>query len=238
MIKHILTLFSVPLLALVSFSSHALENDIHAVNQAHSEIYNLVTEHVKQKIDQKIFEPEIKLRNLSHTLKLAKCQQALIIKDRNPNKIVGRMTFGVSCLQPKWQLYLPVAVTGKRPAVINTKGILKLAVIKSEDVESVLLPYKKVPKGSIINTETAIGMRAKKGIPPNSILKIRDFQAPYWVFKNREVTVVTRIGSIQVKTKGVALEDGVEQAQVAIKNISSNKVIKGIVIAPNTVEVP
>ena len=236
--KHILTLLSISLLMLASLNSQAAEAITSSQKQAHSEIYELVTEYLKQKIDQQLFEPEINLRKTSSTLKLPKCQEALTIKDRNPNKTVGRMTIGVSCSQPKWQLYIPATISGKLPAVISTKGILKLAVIKTEDVETVLLPYKKIPKGSMVNVATVIGMRAMKAIAPNDILRIRDLQAPYWVFKNQEVTLITHIGSIEVKTKGISLENGVEQAQVAIQNTSSKKVVKGIVIAPNTVLVP
>ena len=232
-------------LLLTSFGASAQQsantqhsNPINPTYQSLDEIHQLVTNHVKQKIDQKIFEASIKLRKLSPEIKLAHCQSNIQIEDKNLDSITGRMTISARCLQPKWRVFIPVTVDGKQYAVISTKGILRKAVIKTEDVKQVLVNYRKIPSGSMINVSKVIGMRAKKPIAPNQILKIRDLQPPYWVFKNQQVTIVTRIGEIEVKTNGTALKSGVVDEQVPIKNSSSQKIIKGIVIAPNTVLVP
>lgn len=236
--KTTLKLFALLLLINPLLSSHAQENDASSQYQTHSELYTLVTEHLKQKTDQKLFEVEIQLRKLSPNLKLPACKESLTLKDRNPDNYTGRMALSVSCLHPKWRVFIPATVKGKRPVVISTKGILKLAVIKEEDIKKVLLPYKKVPKDSLIDPKTVIGMRALKAIPPNKVLKVKDLQAPYWVFKNQQVNIITRIGGIEVSTTGQALKSGVELQQVPVKNLSSEKIMKGIVIAPNTVLIP
>jgi len=207
-------------------------------NQRIQSIHDLVMNHVKQKIDQKIYEPNITLRKLSPDLKLANCSSSLELLDRSPQNFAGRMTISVSCLAPKWRVFIPVTVDGKQIAVISTKGILKRAVIKPEDIKEVLLPYNKIPSGSMNDAARATGMRTKKAIKPNQVIKIRDLQPPYWVFKNQQVNIITRIGEIEVKTSGTALASGVADEQVPIKNNSSKKIIKGIVIAPNTVLVP
>jgi flagella basal body P-ring formation protein FlgA len=201
-------------------------------------IHKLVTSHVKQKIDQKIYEPTIKLRKLSSRLKLPHCSEPLQMNDRSPNSYAGRMTISVSCQNPKWRVFVPATVNGKQFAVISTKGILKRAVIKKDDLKQVLVPYKNIPAGSMNDLTKAIGMRTKKAIAPNQIIKIRDLQPPFWVFKNQQINLITRIGSIEVKTIGVALANGVVNEQVPVKNSSSDKVVKGIVIAPNAVLVP
>jgi flagella basal body P-ring formation protein FlgA len=238
-ISKILTLLvSTCLASYLALGTQALAAAPTNTYQSLDEIHQLVTDHIKQKIDQQTIEPTIELRKLSPTLKLPKCQQPLELKDRNPNKGLGRMTISVNCLQPKWRVFVPAVVDGKQPVVIASQGIIKHAVIKETDVEIALIPYKKVPSGSMIHLETTIGMKAKQSIGANDILRIKDLELPYWVFKKQPVTLITRIGSIQVRTKGIALEDGVEQARVPVKNLSSGRIIKGIVIAPNTVLVP
>jgi len=221
-----------------TYAKNLPSNPIEPAYQSLDEIHQLVTNHVKQKIDQKIFEASIKLRKLSPEIKLSHCQTSIQIEDKNLDSIAGRMTISARCLQPKWRVFIPVTVDGKQYAVISTQGILRKAVIKPEDVKQVLVNYRKIPSGSMIDVSKVIGMRSKKPIAPNQILKIRDLQPPYWVFKNQQVTIVTRIGEIEVKTNGTALKSGVEAEQVPIKNSSSQKIIKGIVIAPNTVLVP
>lgn len=225
-------------LALMTLNIQAQELPSTSNHQSLDEIHHLVSEHIKQKIDQQILEPTIQLRKLSPTLKLPPCQQPLELNDRSSEETIGRMTYSVSCHQPNWRVFVPAVVDGKQAVIMTTQGILKQAVIKSMDLKRVLLPYKQVPRGSIINLDTAIGMRTKKSISANSILKIKDLQPPYWVFKKQQVTLITKIGSIQVKTKGIALQNAVEQQQVSVKNSTSDRVVKGIVIAPNTVFIP
>ena len=202
------------------------------------EIHQLVTNHVKQKIDQKIFDASIQLRKLTPELKIPLCKSNLELLDKDLSNIAGRMTISVFCRQPKWRVFVPVTVEGKQPVVMTTHGILKRAVIKEGDVKQVLLNYKRIPSGGMVDVSKVVGMRTKKAIAPNTVIKVRDLQPPYWVFKNKQVNIITRIGGIEVKTRGTALESAVADEQVPIRNNTSEKIIKGIVIAPNTVLVP
>lgn len=213
-------------------------NHFNSQFQPLDDIHQLVQSYIKQKVDQQLLEPEIKLRKLSSNLQLAKCQQPLEIFDSKTEKTAGRMTIRVLCHSPKWQVFVPVIVDGKKYVVKTAKAILKQAVITNEDVEQVLVSYKKIPSGSLVNINKAIGMRAKRAMGAGQVIKARDLQPPYWVFKNKEVTIITRIGDIEVKTKGKALENGVKHEQIAVQNLSSKKVINGIIIAPNTLLIP
>jgi len=206
--------------------------------QSIEEVHQLVEKHAKQKVDQQLFEAEILMRKLSPDLKLPKCQIPLELIDNRLDKLAGRMTIRVICQQPKWQVFVPVTIEGKKPLVISAKAILKRAVITPEDVKQVLVSYKKIPSGSLVDINKAIGMRAKRAIGANQPIKVRDLQPPYWVFKNKEVGIITRIGGIEVKTKGIALKSGVVDEQIPVKNVSTDKIINGIVIAPNTVLIP
>jgi flagella basal body P-ring formation protein FlgA len=206
--------------------------------QSHDTIHELVRELLKQKVDQKLHEPEIQLKKINPRVQLPACETPLEVHDRNPQRITGRVTVGVKCLMPAWQIFVSATLEGKLPVVLTTQGILKEAVIKESDVKLSYLPYKQVPSDSLIQTETAIGMRTKKAIGPNEPLNVRDLQPPYWVFSKQSVTLITKIGDIEVKTRGTVLEDGVEGQQVTVENASSKKTVKGIVIAPNTVLVP
>lgn len=201
-------------------------------------IHQQVLEYIKQKADQKVYEPQFKIRKLSQRLKLPKCQTELQLEDRNPENSVGRMTIGVQCQTPKWRIYVPAEIKGKLPLVQTTKAILKGESISPDDIEVKLVPHNQIPNGAAIKPESLIGMRSLRSLSANSVIKVRYLQPPYWVFKNQNVNILTRIGNIEVTTVGIALKDAVEGEQVAVKNLKSQKVIKGIVIAPNTVLIP
>lgn len=206
--------------------------------QDHKTLYNLALQHLKQKVDQQLFNPKFNIQKISKHLKLKQCLTEPYIEDKAPENITGRNTLRVICEQPKWKVFLSTTTDGDLPVVISTQGILKQAVIKVEDVKQVLMPYKKVKRDSFQHSQKLIGMRAKRAIGPNRVITVRMVEPPYWVFKNKEVEIITSIGGIQIKTKGIALQSGVEQQQIVVKNLSSKKNIKGIVVAPNRVWVP
>lgn len=198
----------------------------------------IVLEALKQKVDQKIHNPRIHIQKISRRLRLDKCQTEILVKDRAPEKIVGRMTYQLSCPQPEWKLFVSANVDGDMPVLVAAKGILKQAVIDESDVKQIFVPYKKVKKGALVNVSDAVGMRAKRAIAPNRILTVSILQPPFWVFKGNQVRLITYVGQLKVESKGVALQSGVKQQQIAVRNLSSNKIIKGIVIAPNTLLIP
>lgn len=207
-------------------------------NQSLDAIHELVHEHVKQNIDQKIQEAQIDIRTLPSTLTLPQCTTQPELSQRDTNQIHGRITVSVSCNQPSWRVFVSVNIDGKIPAVISTQGILRQAVINSEDVALRLTPLSELRHGAMKSLDNVIGMRAKRGIPANRVLTLQMLDIPYWVIEKEEVTLVTRIGGVEIKTTGIALEDGMQQDQVRVRNINSDITVTGIVIAPKTVEVP
>lgn len=225
-----LALFFSPLLKAAPDSEHDI--------QPMQVLYDMVLEHLKQKTDQKLHNPTFDIREFSDRLKLQRCEAPLELEDKSPEKAAGRMTFKVECPQPSWKIFVTATVDGELPVVIATKGILKEAVIQPGDVKQILQPYQQVRRGALIDPGRAIGMRAKRAIAPNTTLTVRHLQPPYMVFEKNNVTIITYIGNIQVESVGVALEDAVLHEQVPVRNLSSDKIVKGIVVAPNTVEVP
>jgi len=205
---------------------------------SHQVLYKMVQEHLKQKTDQKLFNVKIRTQKISKYIKLKTCTDPITLLDKDPIKVTGRVTLKLSCEQPRWKIYITSTISGDLPVVMTTHTLLKRATITPSDVVQTYVPYQKVRGNAITNLNSVIGNRTKRAIGPHKILTPRLIQPPYWVFKGQQVTIQTSIGSIMIKTKGTALKDGVNQEQVPIRNNSSKKIIKGIVIAPNTVWVP
>jgi flagella basal body P-ring formation protein FlgA len=207
-------------------------------NQSLETLHELVYEHVKQNLDQQIHDAKIDVRSLPATLSLPQCSEPLELSQRDPNQIHRRLTISVNCSNPSWRVFVSVNIDGKLPAIVSTQGLLRQAVINESHVELKMVPLNEVRRGSMQSLDNVVGMRAKRAIPANRVLTLQMLDIPYWVMDKEEVTIVTRIGGIEIKTKGIALENGMQQDQISVKNINSDITVVGIVIAPNTVEVP
>lgn len=219
-----------------SCASHAQAQD--DAFQSNESLYQLVQNYLKQKTDQHLHNARFDVQTLSRHIHFKACKTQPELQDKNPTNVTGRQTFNVSCAEPEWSIYMTATIEGDLPVVISTQGILKQAVIKDSDVRLALIPYQKVRRGSLTKLENVIGNRAKRAIAPNKIVSIRDVEPPYWVFKDRPVVLVSEVGEIRIETKGIALDNAVEQSQVSVRNLSSQKTLKGIVVAPNTVWIP
>ena len=228
------------LLLLTSFSPSLLAQYVSQETQYQSrqQLHTQVLNHLKQKTAQKLKNRKITINPLSKKLMLPTCLVPIQLDDKSPLRLYGRMTIRLQCPQPNWKLFVTAKVTGELPVVIAKNGITKQTLISKNDILISYVPYKKLKRGAMTTLDSVIGTRSKRAIYPNAIITIDMLQPPYLVFKNQPITIVSHIGNLKVTTKGTALMSGTEQQQISFKNNKSKKILKGIVIAPNTVWVP
>lgn len=229
-------LFIIILATTLPINAFAIEENPHY--QSSESLEKLVHDFVKQKVDQHLKNLQIAINPISDRLQLGKCLSPINLEDKTPDKFAGRMSFKLSCGDPEWKLYVTANIDGEVPVIIAVRGILRGATIKTSEVHLSYVPFRQARQGSMKHLKGVIGMRAKRGIAPNSIITVKMLQPPYLVFKNQPIKIVTYAGTVKVETEGVALESGTNQQQIPVRNTSSKKIIKGIVIAPNTVWVP
>ena len=221
-------------LLLISPAAHASD----AQNQSLEAVHQAVFDHLKQNLDQRIIELQIKIRPLSQNLTLPACEQELTLTNRSRNNLFGRQTLIVECLNPSWRTFVTAEVDGKIMAVVANRGILRQAFIQPADVSLEAVELSEVRRGWLEELDNVILMRAKRAIRPNTVITLQMLDIPYWVTENQEVNLITRISGLEIRASGVALNNGMAQEQVDVRNIQSNIIVKGIVIAPNTVLVP
>lgn len=202
-------------------------------------VYAAIHSLLKQKLDQNIKNPKITIREVGQRTRMPRCQTPLNYRLLQPERVdTGRHTVIVECKSPRWKLFISAQVSGLRPIVISTALIPRHSLINPEQVHRQFIDSRQIPKGVLTDPEQAVGMRARRAIAPNTPIKAQMLLPPYWVHKGKPVTIIARIGTVEVKARGVATKSAVENELVAVKNLRSGKTVRAIVIAPNTVLVP
>ncbi|WP_052501506.1 flagellar basal body P-ring formation chaperone FlgA [Thiomicrospira microaerophila] len=219
-------------LFLFSNTLYALEN------QSLDAIHQAVFDHLKQSLDQRIIEPKINIRHLSQNLTLPACTTPLSLSNRSQNLLFGRQTVLVECTEPNWRVFVSAEIDGNVMAVVAKRGIVRQAFIQPEDIELRPVGLSEVRRGWLEELDNVQAMRAKRAIRPNTVITLPMLDIPYWVIEKQEVNLITRVSGLEIRTTGVALNNGMAQEQVEVRNTQSNIIVKGIVIAPNTVLVP
>ncbi|MDY3107972.1 MAG: flagellar basal body P-ring formation chaperone FlgA, partial [Succinivibrio sp.] len=87
---------------------------------------------------------------------------------------------------------------------------------------------------AVTNLNSILGAKVRKDIRAGDVIKQSDLCL---IAKGDIVTIEAVSANMQIKTQGVALEEGKLNDLISVRNSKSKKVIQGIVVSPNTVRV-
>ena len=153
-------------------------------------------------------------------------------------------TINVSCQDPKkWVVTLRTSsqsnddgasgqniIGGTSTVVFAKHNIPKGKVITADDLE-LKLAANRSAHGAYTNLEKIIGHKAKKNITRDAVLKSRHLIAANDIDKDDDVLIVVGAGGLTISTYGQAMEDGQVGEMIIVKNLSSNKEFKAIVLS-------
>jgi len=157
-------------------------------------------------------------------------------------------TINVYCQDPKkWVVTLRTSsqsnddgasgqniIGGTSTVVFAKHNIPKGKVITADDLE-LKLAANRSAHGAYTNLEKIIGHKAKKNITRDAVLKSRHLIAANDIDKDDDVLIVVGAGGLTISTYGQAMEDGQVGEMIIVKNLSSNKEFKAIVLSEKKV---
>jgi flagella basal body P-ring formation protein FlgA len=110
--------------------------------------------------------------------------------------------------------------------------------IRSEDLSLSQERGVRFRKDALVQTEDAVGKRARRAIRVGQILTHRMIEDPPLVNRGQIVQITAENALIRVTTRGKALEDGRAGEQIRVINVSSGREIFGTVRGSGLIEVP
>jgi len=157
-------------------------------------------------------------------------------------------TINVSCQDPKkWVVTLRTSsqsndsgasgqnIMGGTSTVVFAKhNIPKGKIISADDLE-LKLAANRSAHGAYTDLEKIIGHKAKKNITRDAVLKSRHLIVANDIDKDDDVLIVVGAGGLTISTYGQAMEDGQVGEMIIVKNLSSNKEFKAIVLSEKKV---
>lgn len=119
-----------------------------------------------------------------------------------------------------------------KKVLVSKNSLERGKEISEDDILEKLIEYSKVPKGAVTEKSSIIGKTLKTSIQANTV-----FTDARLVSVKRGENVVIKIDkpNFSIKMEGKALEDGNTGKLIRVLNISSNKIIKGVVQDDKTV---
>lgn len=181
---------------------------------------------------------ELEINNIDPRLRLGKCQVPLELNPLGRNELRGKMNIKITCTSPLWGIFIPVQVNSFEPVVVSLVSLPRDTVISAS-----ILGLREMETSALNYTffrsiDQVVGTTAARSIQANSVIFTNMVKAAEAVRNGDNVIIKATAGSLTVRIKGQALQDGAIGEQIQVRNTQSRRIIRAIVIAPGQVEVP
>jgi len=184
-------------------------------------------------------DAQIVMEPLDNRLRLKACNKPLEAFTTNNRKIgLGKQTIGVKCSAPvAWSLYVPVKVKVFRPVVIASRPLAAHHIITKSDIKVVSLDIGSFHQGYIKNSKQIIGQQLKYALSMGTVINPNSVKRQKIIKRGELISLVATAGKMEVRMTGTALSDGSLGQRVRVKNLSSKRVVEGVVDGPGVIKV-
>lgn len=174
-----------------------------------------------------------------HRLRLAACGKPLQAFRHGTQANSSRLTIGVRCTAPtQWTLYLASTVEMERTVLVLQRPLARHATLLAQDV---LPQVRRLPAGDgqafLNDVQTLKGKRLRRALPAGTTLRADMLLPEVLIRRGQRVTLLAQAGGLQVRAPGKALAEGAAEQRIQVQNLSSLRVVEGVVEGNGVVRV-
>jgi len=224
---------------LIFVSAHAQEVAQDDSVESLAAIRSSAQSYVKSLIPSSAGQSTVTVGQLDGRLRLARCPS----KDLSASLPAGmsvqaRLTVGVSCSGPvHWTVYVPVTVESTIEVLVLTHAVNRDTRLTAVDVT--VETRKTAGPGNAYLTQPAElgGRTVKRPLSAGTTLSVDMFTPDLIVHRGQQVTLLSSGGLVEVRANGRAMVDGAAGARIQVQNLSSLRVVEGVVESADMVRV-
>jgi flagella basal body P-ring formation protein FlgA len=175
---------------------------------------------------------------LDPRLRLEPCAAPLETFSQGTGMNTGRVTVGVRCPSATpWTIYVPVSIEVETSVLVLRRPLSRRSRVELADVE---LQVRRVPGLATVfvnDVASLKGHRLKRSLPVGTALTVDMLQPDVLVRRGQQVTLIAANGPVQIRAQGEALTEGALDERVRVRNVSSLKIVEGVVESSGVVRV-
>lgn len=169
-------------------------------------------------------------------LKLPACTRTLDARIEQPLR-QGRGVVAVSCTSGEpWRLFVPVRVVEQIAAVVTTRAVQPGQVLTAADVKTDTRASTTLPYEYLTAVEQAVGNTVRRTLPAGTVIVPAALDRPEVVTRGATVTLVSKAGSVLVRSEGVALQPARVNERIRVRS-RSGRIVEGVVEASGEIRV-
>jgi flagellar basal body P-ring formation protein FlgA len=180
---------------------------------------------------------EVRAATLDSRLRLARCATALHAQLPSGMALQARATVGVSCDSPRWAIYVPVSVERHISVLVLKHAVEREALLSAADVAVETRTITGLDAAFLSDPVELRGRFARRTLAAGTTLTVDMLTPNFLVRRGQEVMLLAGAGGIEVRASGRALEDAPAGARLKVQNLSSMRVVEGVVAGDGQVRV-
>lgn len=182
--------------------------------------------------------PEISLTPMDKRLRLQNCEGGLEAFTNREMTSAGNVTVGVRCHHPvAWTVYLPLQIKVMQPMVVVARPVSGNHVLTEQDLRIEQRDIGSLRQGYMTNIAAVVGQQAKYSLGLGTVVQKNHLRPLNVVKRGESIVLVASAGTMEVRMQGTAMADAGVGDRVRVKNLSSERVVEGVVDAPGVVRV-
>ena len=171
---------------------------------------------------------------LDSRIRVPVCEQAYAFSTNSDLQNQSSITVKASCPGNKWFLFFVVNVKQQQPVVVATTALSPGSLLTSSNTRVIFLDKSRIRSTVYAKSEQVLGARAKRRMRPGQPFQP---QLLCFVCKGDRIVISANAAGLQIKTSGVAQQDGNIGDTILVKNSNSKKIISAKVANINKVSV-
>lgn len=209
-----------------------------ATTQSIDEVQATAEAFVRSRLPDSHMKQFVSAAKLDPRLRVESCTQPLQAFQQSATTRGERVTVGVRCSAANpWTLYVPVAVEVEVPVLVLRRALSRRARVALVDVEPETRRMPGSAAAFVQDPSSLQGHRLKRSLPAGTALTVDMLVPDVVVRRGQQVTLIAASGTIEIRAQGHALTEGGVADRVRVQNLSSLKVVEGVVESDSLVRV-
>lgn len=203
-----------------------------------SAMHDLVTDTAESYVRENVFPSPgskitISAKEIDKRIKIPVCPLPLTSSTNNRFD-QSSVTVKVQCPSNDWFIYLSVKIEEVQPVVVPNTALSPGTILTMDNLETIDVNKNRLRSTTFQEPATLIGARLKRRSRPGQPISPSML---CFVCKGDAIVIVAQAGNMQIKTSGVAEQDGNIGDTIIVKNKRSKKRIGARVVSIKQVEV-
>jgi flagellar basal body P-ring formation protein FlgA len=146
-------------------------------------------------------------------------------------------TVEVGCPTAGWRLFVPVRIQRFEDVWVLTRPLAAGQPVPADAIRAESRDVARITGGALTVATAVEGQVARRSLMAGSVLQAQDLLAPRAIRRGDAVTLVSRVGAIEVRAAGRALGEAGVAERISVQNLASRRIVQGRVRSSGEVEI-